>query len=81
MANLAEQEGMSDIWRGNSENNNQVVNGGANGVSRANVASSARSSQASQPNILRTVYLPNDQVSNIKSGNDQLNNQIQEQRA
>ena len=56
MALLAEKEGMSDIWRGNS---NQVDMEGANGVPKINVAS-ARSSQASQPNILRTVYLPNE---------------------
>ena len=37
---------------------------------------SARSIASTQPNILRTVYLPNEQVGRVKTENDELNNQI-----
>ena len=70
MALLAEQENMSDIWRGNKQ-----VDTNSNGMPRVTVAS-ARSSTTSQPNVLRTVYLPNEQVGQIKNENDHLNNQI-----
>ena len=33
------------------------------------------------PNILRTVYMPNDKIGQIKSETDKLNAQIQEDRA
>lgn len=33
------------------------------------------------PNVLRTVYLPNEQVGQIQSENNLLNSQIQAQRA
>lgn len=41
---------------------------------------SNRSSQTTQPNILRTVYLPNEQVGQIKTDNDKLNSQIAQER-
>lgn len=55
MALLAEQEAMSDIWRG------KQVDMEGNGVPRATVGSS-RGAAGTQPNILRTVYLPNEKV-------------------
>ena len=75
MALLAEQEGMSGILR----SARSVEMGGA-GMPRVTVASS-RGSETSNPNVLRTVYLPNEQVGHLKSENDTLNRQIQQQRA
>ena len=69
MALLAEQENMSDIWRG------KQVDAADEGKPRVTVAS-ARSSASSQPNVLRTVYLPNEQVGQIQNENDRLNAQI-----
>ena len=81
MNNVAEQEKMSDIWRGTTTNNADATskNGGvprvdtegSEAMPRVTVAS-ARSSQASQPNILRTVYLPNEQVGQLKTSNEHL---------
>ena len=67
MANIAEQENMSDIWRGTGKVETEGSEAGT--IPRVTVAS-ARSSQASQPNILRTVYLPNEQVGQLKTSND-----------
>ena len=73
MANLAEQENMSDIWRGGGATGKSAVveTEGSEAMPRVTVAS-ARSSQASQPNILRTVYLPNEQVGQLKTSNEHL---------
>ena len=68
---------MSDIWRGTSKT---VETEGSEQMPRVTIAS-CRSSQASQPNVLRTVYLPNEKVGQMKSGNDHLNKQIQAERA
>mgnify|MGYP001267218587 CR=1 FL=1 len=57
MNDLAEQENMSDIWRGQGGVKTLETEGSE--MPRVTIAS-ARSSQASQPNILRTVYLPNE---------------------
>ena len=83
MANLAEQENMSDIWRGGATGVKSAVDteGGSEAAMPRVTIASARSSQASQPNILRTVYLPNEQVGNLKTSNEQLNREIQAQRA
>ena len=70
MANIAEQENMSDIWRGGA--NKTLETDGSEQMPRVTIAS-GRSSQASQPNVLRTVYLPNEKVGQMKSGNDHLN--------
>lgn len=87
MNNVAEQEKMSDIWRGTTNADATSKNGvprvdteGSEAMPRVTVAS-ARSSQASQPNILRTVYLPNEQVGQLKTNNEYLDRQIQAQRA
>ena len=60
---------MSDIWRGSNKSAQ-----GTDDMPKITVAS-ARSSQTanSQPNILRTVYLPNEQVGQLKTSNEQLN--------
>lgn len=78
MANLAEQENMSDIWRGGATGVKSAVDteGGSEAAMPRVTIASARSSQASQPNILRTVYLPNEQVGNLKTSNEQLNREI-----
>ena len=77
MANIAEQENMSDIWRGGAATGKSAFDteGSEATMPRVTVAS-ARSSQASQPNILRTVYLPNEQVGQLKTSNEQLNREI-----
>jgi len=77
MALTAEQEGLSDIWRGGKQVD---MASNSSSVQKA-VVGSARGSQASQPNVLRTVYLPNEKVGQIKNENDRLNMQIQQQRA
>lgn len=69
MALLAEKEAMSDIWRG------KKVDMEDSGIPRVTVGSS-RGSTASQPNILRTVYLPNEKVGQIQTENDRINAQI-----
>lgn len=74
MGLLAEKEAMSDIWRG------KQVDMEGNGVQRATIGSS-RSATGTQPNILRTVYLPNEKVGQIQSHNDRLNGEIQQERA
>lgn len=73
---------MSDIWRGGGATGKSAVveTEGSEAMPRVTVAS-ARSSQASQPNILRTVYLPNEQVGQLKTSNEHLDRQIQAQRA
>lgn len=64
---------MSDIWRGGGAAGKSVAveTEGSDAMPRVTVAS-ARSSQASQPNILRTVYLPNEQVGQLKTSNEHL---------
>lgn len=49
------------------------------GVPRMTVAKAAE--KASQPNILRTIHLPNEKVGKIRAETDRLNDQIQEQRS
>ena len=65
---------MSDIWR------SKEVNIGG-GVPRVTVASASGTGPNTQPNVLRTVYMPNEKVGQIQTENDRLNGQIQAQRA
>lgn len=68
----AEKESLQELWK-----SKQVEVQG--GVPRVSVQKAAQ--KAAQPNILRTVYLPNENVGKINKENDALNGQIQEQRA
>ena len=43
------------------------------GVPRVNVANGTAPAVPSNPNILRMVYLPNEQVGKIKNDNDKIN--------
>ena len=70
----AESEGMSQFMTERS------VDSDGKKMPRVMVASS-RGSDAQAPNVLRTVYLPNEQVGKIKNENDKLNDQIQRERA
>ena len=67
----AEQESLQELWKTKS-----VEMGGVPRISIANTTAGS-----SNPNILRTVYLPNDKVGQLRSENDKLEATIQEQRA
>ena len=58
----AEQESLQELWKTKS-----VEMGGVPRISVANTTVGS-----SNPNILRTVYLPNDKVGQLRSENDKL---------
>lgn len=69
----AEQESLQELWKTKSVDMNK------SGVPRVSVANTTAGS--SNPNILRTVYLPNEKVGQLRTENDKLEGAIQEQRA
>lgn len=73
MSWTAEQESLQEIWKTKSVDMNK------SGVPRISVANTTAGS--SNPNILRTVYLPNEKVGQLRTENDKLEAAIQEQRA
>ena len=69
---LAEEEGVSNLLT--DERQVSTASGKVPKIAVGGVPSSSRSANLTQPNVLRTVYLPNEQVGAIKSENDKLNN-------
>ena len=69
----AEQESLQELYKGKQVD---TKNGAVPRISIANTTAGA-----SNPNILRTVYLPNEKVGQIRSESDRLESTIQSQRA
>lgn len=71
----AQRQVMEGLW------SNKKVDMTKSGVPRVTVAQGNAPSVPSNPNILRTVYLPNEKVNGIKNESDRINMQIAQERA
>ena len=68
MGCTAEQESLQELWKTKSVDMNK------SGVPRISVQNTMTGS--ANPNILRTVYLPNEKVGQIRGENDRLESSI-----